>query len=1359
MPGLDSFIPDSQAKRRQPPRPSPSSTPHGKDADPRRRPAREELVSEEAAGELDGEGIHNADEGGYGESEGDAEREEGVAIAAEAEEAEEIIPHTKFEAETPTETGSCVLLSVSYSGNRGKALAKLYEVERGRIVFWYDNTGHQPYLLTDIRLDELLSTEAVSHPGFDPGGCREVEKHDLLQDRVVVMTKVAAKDPTSIGGRGTGIRDLLGERSWEDRIRYHECFIYDRRLVPGYYYRVSGGSLVPEAQPVPTDMLRKAFPSAPPAFFDSLVEWFPIFSSPVPDYRRVAIDIEVATEAQDRVPDPQVANNPVICVSAAGSDGRNQVLILRRDGVDEGNGERPKELPADVSLVYFDREIDLIADVFRLIVDYPILLTFNGDNFDLHYLWKRAQVLGMRKEEIPIVMGKEIALIPVGIHIDLYKFFHNHAIQIYAFGNAYKELTLDAISEALLGIKKIQLEKSINELDYLSLANYCYRDSLITLRLTAEHSGLVMNLITLIMRISRMSMEDATRQGVSSWIRSLFYDEHRKGNYLIPKKEDISSAKGGSSTTAVIKGKKYKGALVITPQPGVFFNVVVLDFASLYPSIISRWNLSYETVRCPHQECRRNLVPDTDHWVCKKRVGMMSHVVGLLRDVRVRWFKPKSKDPSVSEEEREYYKVVQQALKVFLNACFTGDTEILTVDGPKSIKEVNVGDKVINVNPSTLEPEVDEVIAKQEYAYSGEMIHFENQRTVDLMVTPDHKFLVYGKSLGSSRFVTAQDIFNSTDLILPKLRFVNVEKPESYFSFLSYGKKKEWGLIVKFPCSSGKHVDSACPDLWNFLQSFDGYYHKGSKSYHMPNIASIDEQAIEKIIQLGGFPLLAKFNSSKLNGKQNKLPVFVDTKSFYEFCGRFISEGSLGANAPRICLNGNGRGGSKHIDMIQSEGKGNPKGDVYSREIEGTLKEMKINYARCKKSFIVSNELLYDWLSENCYDCEPHKSYNKIIPKVLLGAEPSALEPFISTLYKGDGIIRQTLYSTKSKRLGQQLCTLLAKMGYTSKLKYDKVSKIYRLTWRNTNQHTDHWKKSVIPFKGLVYCVTTKKNHTVFAGRNGRFTYCGQCYGVFGAEIFPLYCLPLADSTTAIGRSIITETIAKARGLGMDVLYSDTDSIFLHQPTRDQISSLLSWAESKFGIDLEIDKRYTFVTFSGRKKNYLGLLENGVVDIKGLMGKKRNTPPFIKNAFAEMTHVLRGVKSPQDFEDAKSKIKAIVQRCYSDLKARRIPLDDLVFKVMISRPLGRYDKTTPQHVKAAKLLEEKGKEVKPGDLISFVKVQGPLGVKPVQLARIDEIDVDKYIGHIESTFGQVLEALNIDFGEIVGVKKLDFFSR
>jgi len=73
--------------------------------------------------------------------------------------------------------------------------------------------------------------------------------------------------------------------------------------------------------------------------------------------------------------------------------------------------------------------------------------------------------------------------------------------------------------------------------------------------------------------------------------------------------------KGTLSTTAIIKGKKYQGAKVIDPIPGIHFGVVVVDFASLYPSIIKVWNISYETIDCIHEECKSNKLPGISHWV------------------------------------------------------------------------------------------------------------------------------------------------------------------------------------------------------------------------------------------------------------------------------------------------------------------------------------------------------------------------------------------------------------------------------------------------------------------------------------------------------------------------------------------------------------------------------------------------------------------------------------------------------------------------------------------------------------------------------------------------------------------------
>jgi len=169
------------------------------------------------------------------------------------------------------------------------------------------------------------------------------------------------------------------------------------------------------------------------------------------------------------------------------------------------------------------------------------------------------------------------------------------------------------------------------------------------------------------------------------------------------------------------------------------------------------------------------------------------------------------------------------------------------------------------------------------------------------------------------------------------------------------------------------------------------------------------------------------------------------------------------------------------------------------------------------------------------------------------------------------------------------------------------------------------------------------------------------------------------------------------------------------------------------------------------------VFQDGGVDIKGLTGKKRNTPVFVKKAFYDTIGVLSEVKNQGDFKRAKEKIKNIVQEYYVKLKKRQCSLEDLSINIMLGKPLKAYVKTTPQHVKAALLTAENGQEVKPGDIIGFVKTSGAAGVKPVSLARIEEVDVDKYTEYVGSTFEQVFDALGLEFGEVSGVTKLEDF--
>ncbi len=847
----------------------------------------------------------------------------------------------------PQELPPSYLVSASYHGKKALAALKLYEPVTQIIYFWYDTTGHKPYLLTNLPPKELEKlSRLTSHSGFDH--FEVVEKFDPLLDKQVKVTKVVAKDPLAIGGRPSGcIRDIIPEdyqaltgseepvKVWESYIRYYQSYIYDNNLAPGMLYKIQKGELVPVKHESSEDTVKKLlelFRGEAEEFVQRIEMWARLLEYPAPQFRRVALDIEVSSPVPTRVPDPREAAHPVIAATLYGSDGNKEILILKRKDIKDG----VMKLPSDVKVEYFNSEEKLILKIFDALLDYPFVITFNGDDFDLRYLYHRAlNHFGLSRSQIPIELGRRVCLLKHGIHIDLYKFFFNRSIQIYAFGNKYRDVNLDAIGTSLLGLSKIELTKPFSELTYTELALYNFRDAEITLNLTTFNDNLVMKLILAISRIARMPMEDVSRQGVSRWIRNFLYHEHRQRNMLIPNAEDILTIKGGTTTQAIIKGKKYKGAIVVEPVPGVHFNVAVMDFASLYPSIIKVYNLGYQTLLCSHEECKANKVPETPHWICTKKKALESLLIGSLRDLRVKWYKLKAKDKTLPNELRSWYNVIQSALKVILNAS----------------------------------------------------------------------------------------------------------------------------------------------------------------------------------------------------------------------------------------------------------------------------------------------------------------------------------------------------------------------------------------------------------------------------------------YGVFGAPTFALYCPPVAEATAAIGRHLITQTIEKARALNIEVLYGDTDSIFLKNPSQEQIKILEKWSEKKLGMELDVEKFYRYAVFSSRKKNYLGILPDGSVDVKGMTGKKRHIPIYIKKAFDQMEERLGKVQSPTEFEEAKKEIRKIIRDRYLRLKQRRWGENpnELAFHVVLGKVPSSYVKTTPQHVKAALLLQKMGYELKAGDLISFVKVSKEPRVKPVQIASNSEVDVDKYVGYLQSTFDQVLDALGLDFDEIIGLTKLERF--
>jgi DNA polymerase I len=97
---------------------------------------------------------------------------------------------------------------------------------------------------------------------------------------------------------------------------------------------------------------------------------------------------------------------------------------------------------------------------------------------------------------------------------------------------------------------------------------------------------------------------------------------------------------------------------------------VVTDFESLYPSCIDSYNLSYETVDCNHEECKKNKISEVEHHICTKRRGFLSLLIGALKDLRNSWFKPLSRNGKLPPEERQRAEALAKLLKLIMVSSY-----------------------------------------------------------------------------------------------------------------------------------------------------------------------------------------------------------------------------------------------------------------------------------------------------------------------------------------------------------------------------------------------------------------------------------------------------------------------------------------------------------------------------------------------------------------------------------------------------------------------------------------------------------------------------------------------------------------
>ena len=257
-------------------------------------------------------------------------------------------------------------------------------------------------------------------------------------------------------------------------------------------------------------------------------------------------------------------------------------------------------------------------------------------------------------------------------------------------------------------------------------------------------------------------------------------------------------------------------------------------------------------------------------------------------------------------------------------------------------------------------------------------------------------------------------------------------------------------------------------------------------------------------------------------------------------------------------------------------------------------------------------------------------------------------------------------------------------------------------------------------------------------------------FGFFGARWYSIEC---ARATTAYARFYIKDVINKAQDAGFEVLYSDTDSIFMLLHGKDRVVAKKFIDKINLELpklmELEYEGYYTsglFVAVKeqsyGAKKKYALLSKDGHIKIKGFEMVRRNWSFVAKDVQEE---VIRIILQENDVEKALNFVKDTIK----DLKQRKVPLSKVVIHTQLQKPIAEYENVGP-HVAVAKRMQDSGEEVGPGSMIKYVVVQGTGKIRdrakmPDEVMG-NEYDYDYYINN------QVLPAVESIFS-VLGHKK------
>lgn len=329
---------------------------------------------------------------------------------------------------------------------------------------------------------------------------------------------------------------------------------------------------------------------------------------------------------------------------------RHDFLYTICSVVKDGNGE----VRACETAVGSEAEIISRFTETILREDPDVITGYNIDNYDIKKIVERAKINRIapsmtwgRDRSTPRIVADRFWRVKGRLVVD-------------AWWAARRELrpkqeSLNAVAFQVLGEEKLDVDPRHMDEEWSNnserVLEYCTRDAELALRILLAVGTLRkgMDLAT----VSKLPVEDVLTSGTSTLVDSLLI--------RAADREKIGVPPNGKA----VRTEQIEGGYVHDMNAGLYHWVTVLDFKSMYPSLIISKNICFTTL-CDNGGI---VAPNGVRYLSKdERLGLLPRILEQLMGERDS-IKKRMKASS-TDEERDYLDGLQAAVKVIMNTFY-----------------------------------------------------------------------------------------------------------------------------------------------------------------------------------------------------------------------------------------------------------------------------------------------------------------------------------------------------------------------------------------------------------------------------------------------------------------------------------------------------------------------------------------------------------------------------------------------------------------------------------------------------------------------------------------------------------------